>query len=235
MRKYIKIVKHIKEKIAIGEYPVGSKIPRQEEFAEEFNTSRVTVSEAFKLLQYEGIIESIKGKGSYVTSAYFVRQHLSEMLPLSKLFPKSAYSKVVSFDIRPCDNLEKEKLKLKSNEEIYEIIRLRMIGERPKELEYTIMPVSLIPGVTYEVLENSIYEYIQKKLGLKIDKGVRIFRADTVDHYDMKYLNATSEGAIFEIEQVAYLLDGRHFEYSHTRFLHNSIEITSEVNLSNES
>jgi len=234
MRRHFEIVEDIKKRIAAGEFKIGSEIPTQGEWASKFNTSRVTVSAAFKLLREQGVIETRRGEGSFVISDHFVRRQLEERFPLSKMFPEMAHSKVVSFDIRLCDELEQDKLGLNKGDKIYEIIRLRMIGEHPQELEYTIMPVLLIPGITQDILEGSIYEYIHNTLNLKIGRGRRIFRADTVDYYDMKYLHVIPKAAIFEIEQVAYLTDGRCFEYSHTRFSHHNIEVISEVRLGDD-
>ena len=71
------------------------------------------------------------------------------------------------------------------------------------------MPIDVIPGVKREVLENSIYEHISKDLGLKIKSAHRTVRATLPT----------------EKEQVAFLDDGRIFEYSKSRHRGDRFEL----------
>ncbi|MFC1402502.1 MULTISPECIES: GntR family transcriptional regulator [Streptacidiphilus] len=47
----------------------GAPLPSQEELAEQFNVSRDTVQKALKLLSEEGLIDSIRGSGTFVAGA----------------------------------------------------------------------------------------------------------------------------------------------------------------------
>ena len=47
----------------------GAPLPSQEELAEQFGVSRDTVQKALKLLQEEGLVDSIRGSGTFVAGA----------------------------------------------------------------------------------------------------------------------------------------------------------------------
>lgn len=47
----------------------GASLPSQEELAEQFSVSRDTVQKALKLLQEEGLINSIRGSGTFVAGS----------------------------------------------------------------------------------------------------------------------------------------------------------------------
>jgi DNA-binding transcriptional regulator YhcF (GntR family) len=47
----------------------GASLPSQEELAEQFSVSRDTVQKALKLLQEEGLVDSIRGSGTFVAGA----------------------------------------------------------------------------------------------------------------------------------------------------------------------
>ena len=64
--KYYQICDSIKEKIARGEFSVGSKIPTCRELMEYFNTTVVTISSAMRQLENDGYISKVQGKGMYV-------------------------------------------------------------------------------------------------------------------------------------------------------------------------
>lgn len=57
----------ILNKIVNGEYAVLSQIPSENEFAEQFGVSRITVRQALNQLQLEGYIFKVPGKGTFVS------------------------------------------------------------------------------------------------------------------------------------------------------------------------
>ena len=78
------IVSKIKEKIFSGELKPGDKLPSERELVNNFNTSRITITEAIRMLETVGLVEvkSGKGGGSFVkeiNSAYYA-DFLSDML-----------------------------------------------------------------------------------------------------------------------------------------------------------
>jgi GntR family transcriptional regulator, regulator for abcA and norABC len=65
---YLQIVHLIREKIARGEWPVGSKLPTQREMTKQFNVNRSTVITAIEILKSEGLIEGKTGSGIYIVN-----------------------------------------------------------------------------------------------------------------------------------------------------------------------
>lgn len=63
---YEQVVVQIKEMIAQGIYRKGDMLPSEKELIEKTGVSRITVREALKTLAEVGIIETRKGKGSFV-------------------------------------------------------------------------------------------------------------------------------------------------------------------------
>lgn len=63
---YEKIVWQIKNLIAKGVYKKGTMLPSEKEIMEMTGVSRITVREALSILAQVGIIETRKGKGSFV-------------------------------------------------------------------------------------------------------------------------------------------------------------------------
>ena len=62
------IVDQLIEKIKIGEYAEGMRIPNEMELAEEFSVSRGTIREAIKQLVSRNVLEIHRGNGTYVRS-----------------------------------------------------------------------------------------------------------------------------------------------------------------------
>lgn len=64
--KYKQIKEDIVDDILSGIYEPGDKIPKQNEYAEFYNVSRLTVRRAIDDLVRKGILRTEKGKGTYV-------------------------------------------------------------------------------------------------------------------------------------------------------------------------
>jgi GntR family transcriptional regulator of abcA and norABC len=64
--KYKQIIDYIKDHIATGEWPIGSKLPSQRELAKMFTVNRSTVITALEELIADGLIEGKMGKGTIV-------------------------------------------------------------------------------------------------------------------------------------------------------------------------
>ena len=64
---YEQIVMQIKKKIIEGQREVGTVLPAMRTFAKTLNVSVITVQKAYEILQEEGFITSVVGKGTFVT------------------------------------------------------------------------------------------------------------------------------------------------------------------------
>lgn len=65
------VMKHIKEKIVIGKWPLGSKIPSENELCQELGYSRTSIRSAIQKYNVLGVLETKKGSGTFVRSVDF--------------------------------------------------------------------------------------------------------------------------------------------------------------------
>lgn len=221
MSRYKEIANDIEKDILSKKYT--TRLPEQFDLARKYNTSRVTIVHALKLLSAKKLIRTVKGHGTYIISKSIpdiflnsgvnehdgFTHHVNNSLNLS--------SHVIAFNIRKPSTEECSALNLHQDDEVYDIIRQRIFNDKPAKLEYTVMPVKRIPGITLEILHKSVYSYIQNDLGLKIGKDDRIITAEKSDAYDQKYLGCQIDDPVLCVQQKAYLSDGTPFEISESR------------------
>jgi len=65
---YRRVTDGILQRLAQGEFPIGSRLPTERELAETYTISRTTVREAMVALEMMGVVEMRKGSGIYVAS-----------------------------------------------------------------------------------------------------------------------------------------------------------------------
>ncbi|MGZ9585558.1 GntR family transcriptional regulator [Paenibacillus marinisediminis] len=66
---YAQIVRQIRNAIFSGELPAGSPLPSIRLLAKELQISVITTKRAYEELEREGLLDSVVGKGSFVSGA----------------------------------------------------------------------------------------------------------------------------------------------------------------------
>lgn len=222
--KYMEIYTDIRDKINNNEYTINEKLPDGDTLAEYYQCSKLTVKKALDILVKEGMVVRRRGSGSYVkgvsTNGGAIALGPSE--GLSNIVGKeNISSKIILFSIEK-PSLEIAKRLEIDDEYIYRIIRTRHINNKPYSLEHTYMPLSIITGLEPKHLEGSIYNYIREELKLKMHSTHVWIRGDKANNEDCSLLKIPDNSFMMEIEKLAQLEDGRVFEYSITRHLHES-------------
>lgn len=170
---YRQIADAIREKISSGEYKIGEALPTEAQLREEFSVSRVTVRQALKLLIENGELESIQGSGTYVKENkvnYDIYQQSSFAEKWAHLNAVT-HSDVLAFEIQSASLIMAEQLEINEGDRIYYIKRVRFLDDAPITVEETWMPLALFPDLTYQVMQASKYDYIEKQKGMIIDRS----------------------------------------------------------------
>lgn len=226
MAKYKEVAEAIRMRIKSHTYPVDERLPDQHSLAKEFKTSRVTIKKALDLLTAAGLVYSIQGSGTYVKKNALSHAQSSIQignnvgLTTAVKDELSLESKVIDFSVRFPDETEQENLMIEKETPVYHYERLRILDGKPYSLEYTVVPVEIIPGITEEILQDSVYKYIREELGIVFGDNRQTVRAARPTQLDKEYLKCEETDPVLEVEKVMFLESGTPFEYSlvHHRF-----------------
>ena len=232
MLKYEKIAFDIKEDILSEKYKPNEQLPFEKELCEKYNVSKMTVKKALDLLVNDGLIIKRRGSGTFVKDITEKEiQRIIEKKQFSGLTTTSighkVTSKVLEFKIINATKEIADILKIEEDEFIYFVHRVRYVDDKAVVIEKTYIPLNLIPGMKLADVKKSIYGYIKDKLGLNIQSAHSTVRAKKSDELDRKYLNLEKDEPILEVERVAYLDNGKVFEYSFSRHRYDKFEFKS--------
>ena len=73
---YVQLMDSIKKKIQDGQLQVGDRLVSEREMSEQYGINRMTVRNALKKLQEEGVIKTKSGSGNYVAKVPYVEEKL---------------------------------------------------------------------------------------------------------------------------------------------------------------
>ncbi|MEG5754571.1 MULTISPECIES: GntR family transcriptional regulator [Enterobacter cloacae complex] len=217
---YRQIADALREKISVGELKPGDALPTESSLQEVFNVSRVTVRQALKLLTEEQIVESIQGSGTYVKE----ERVNYDIYQLTGFYEKLAdrnvdtHSEVSIFEVLKADAKLAEKLNLSHDDKVWHVKRVRFIKQKPVNLEETWMPLALFPDLTWEVMENSKYHYVEQIKKLAIDRSEQELVPIMPSEEAIAALSLDPAKPILEKVSRGFLKDGRVFEYSRNVF-----------------
>ncbi|ENE9309351.1 GntR family transcriptional regulator [Enterobacter hormaechei] len=217
---YRQIADALRQHIQEGELKPGDALPTESTLQEAYGVSRVTVRQALKLLTEQNIIESIQGSGSYVKE----ERVNYDIYQLTSFYEKLAdrnvetHSDVQIFEVVKADAPLVQTLLLATGEKVWHVKRVRFIKQKPVTLEETWMPLALFPDLTWEVMENSKYHYIEQIKKMVIDRSEQEIVPVMPDEDVIAALGIDPAKPILEKISRGFLKDGRVFEYSRNSF-----------------
>ncbi|MCM3691711.1 GntR family transcriptional regulator [Neobacillus niacini] len=217
---YHQLEEYIKHQIENGALVEESVIPSEREYAEMFQISRMTVRQAINNLVSEGYLKRHKGRGTFVTKKK-VEQELQGMTSFTEdmlsrgMNPSSI---LLSFQITIADKKTALALRIKEEDSVYIIKRIRLADGAPMALETAYIPVKIVPGLTEENSNLSLYQYIEENLALSISEATQEIEASTADHLDAETLEINIGDPILLIERISYLQEGIPFELVKSTF-----------------
>jgi GntR family transcriptional regulator len=71
---YVNVYDELLLQISKGEYPVDSRLPSETDLAKKLGVSRATLRQALALLQDDGLIINVHGKGNFVIDSSYKQQ-----------------------------------------------------------------------------------------------------------------------------------------------------------------
>ncbi|ELP5693220.1 MULTISPECIES: GntR family transcriptional regulator [Enterobacter] len=225
---YRQIADALREKITASELKPGDALPTESSLQETFSVSRVTVRQALKLLTEEQIIESIQGSGSYVRE----ERVNYDIYQLTGFYEKLAdrnvdtHSDVKTFEVIKADVKLAETLNIRPDDKVWHVKRVRFIKQKPVNLEETWMPLAMFADLTWEVMENSKYHYIEQIKKMVIDRSEQELVPIMPSQEAIDALALDPAKPILEKVSRGFLKDGRVFEYSRNVFNSDDYKFT---------
>ncbi|HWJ79164.1 MAG TPA: trehalose operon repressor [Niallia sp.] len=220
LNKYYMIFEDLEEAIRIGNYPANTILPSENELAEKYSTSRETIRKALNILSQKGYIQKLRGKGSLVLDLKKLQFPISGLVSFKELAEKMGQTSVTiieSFEKgEPSPTLQKE-MHLTSKDTVWKVVRVREINEERIILDKDFIAEEYVPGLTEEICKNSIFDYIENELNLKISFAKKEFTVEEPTEEDYNLLDLEGFHAIVVVKNYIYFENATLFQYTESR------------------
>ncbi|MBU3128357.1 trehalose operon repressor [Clostridium tagluense] len=217
---YTDIYDNIKKNIVKGIYTPGEKLPSENDFCKEFGASRGTVRKALEMLAEEGLVNSLHGKGVFVLENDFINFSFGGLVSFKEASESSKQkfsTTVPKFEEVIIDEAISKKSNLAIGKEAYKLYRVRSLEDEKIIFDINYFLKDIVQGLTVEIGEKSIYEYIEESLNVKIGFASKVIQVETATSRDKLNLDMKSYNFVVVVKNYVYLSDGTQFEYTESR------------------
>ena len=187
----------------------GDRLPSTVELAELAQVSVISVRRALDELTRSGKIVRHQGVGTFVAPRKLVSEP-SRPGSLLETMSGSAggvelTTKLVSMLVGVPSEKHAAALGIDPGQPVWEICRVRSVGEVPKVLEKAVLPLSLVPSLDEAHLAagGSLYAHLAQRYGLTDDFVEQTFEVDHPSSWEREHLTLTARDNIVRIRGVS--------------------------------
>ena len=221
--KYEDIYRNLKQN-QINRFASQELLPSENSLIQIYDCSRNTVRRALSRLVADGYVQTIQGKG--VRNIYQPAEKAAFTIGEIESFRESALrngqkaeTKVVLFLEMTADEKISRRSGFPTGSELYYLQRVHYLDGRPLILNHNYFLKEAVPGLTKEIAESSIYNYLENQLHMTIVNSRRIMTVEKITEIDEKYLelNAEDYNCMAVVTSYTYNSQGVMFEFTQSR------------------
>lgn len=216
MLKYEQTATEIEAYIEQNALQQGDKLPVLDQLIRQFEVSKTTMTKALELLERKGIIFQVRGSGIFVRKSnrkgYF--NLFSTQGFKQNLIDYDITSRLLELEVIACPEDLAHNLAITPGTDIYFVKRIRYIDGRLLCLEESYYVKALVPYLNREIVEQSIFEYLETALGLNIGFSDMYMHVGKLPETIAEHLELEAGDPALTVETIFHLTNGRPFDYS---------------------
>jgi GntR family transcriptional regulator len=215
---YYQVKQYISAQIATGALRPGEQLPGEHELCKLHAVSRAVIRQALNELRYEGLIDTQRGKGTFVAKPKVPEGLMSGLAGLADDVARrgqSLESKVLTLREEPATASVAARLQLEPGEPVVELERQRLVDGQPWVLAVTYLPAELVPGLVDRNLggAESLYRIVREEYKLPIVSSTRRVEAAVADEREALLLGIRRGDPVIVLRSLSFTAGMRPLEY----------------------
>lgn len=207
---YYQLIDGILKEIENGKLPEHTKLFTERELCELYNISRATVRQAVSILEKDGHIYRVQGRGTFIAPKK-IEQTLENFYSFGdevKKIGMKPSSKIISLEIIALPGHISKKIGYMEAEKFYKLIRVRLADNEPMVYEETYIPYGRFPNLkSNEIEEQGLYPLFKEVYDAKLDYATESFFVCAVGENVAKYIREVADTPAMRLERITYEKD----------------------------
>lgn len=199
---FAQIETDLRRRIVSNQLAAGSKLPSESELEAQFGVSRITVRQALAALRAGGLIESINGKGSFVTRP----ADAPRLGPLTGFYEhmrangRDARGKTISVRETAASDVVAQALSLAPGTPVSVVTTVRTVDGKPLAYGVVYGPAALVQALIDEDIEtNDMMSLLESRMGYRLKSTHIETSAMRAGKVRGKHLNIGADDVVLHI------------------------------------
>lgn len=231
MSKYKKVYQDIKKKIEDQVWSTGQALPTENELMEIYSYSKDTIRKALSLLEMDGYIQKKQGKSSIVIEHGLMKeQYLAEIKTAGELNKRSKHqiqTELTSLYIVQGQDDLMSTFEVDDKVDFYRVSRVRLIDGEHLKYEISYFDRRVVPYLSKEIAESSIYRYLEEELKLTISHSRREISFRFANEEEKQLMDLADYEMVVVVTSVTYLSNGQAFQYGTISYRPDKVSFVS--------
>lgn len=211
---YLQLRDALAERIASGEWKPGIAIPNESDLARDFGVSAGTMRKALDMMEAERLLTRRQGRGT------FVNDQSSDELAARFSNLRAADGSRLQGEVKAAEvcegranQMEADRLKLRTDDPVYRIQRVRYHKGQPYLVENASLPANLFAGLSEKRSVSERIIVLAQEYGLLLGKAAERVSLGQASQTVAQALNIAPGLPVMVLDRVVMALDGRPIEW----------------------
>ena len=198
---------------------------------EIYSYSKDTIRKALSLLEMDGYIQKKQGKSSIVIEHGLMKeQYLAEIKTAGELNKRSKHqiqTELTSLYIVQGQDDLMSTFEVDDKVDFYRVSRVRLIDGERLEYEISYFDRRVVPYLSKEIAESSIYRYLEEELKLTISHSRREISFRFANEEEKQLMDLADYEMVVVVTSVTYLSNGQAFQYGTISYRPDKVSFVS--------
>ncbi len=205
---YFQVAENIRDKIIQNIYQIGRHIPTETQLQNEYSVSRETIRKAISNLVAEGLIEKVRGKGTFVVEPKIVHRvgsiyGCTEEILVRGMVPATKLLEITK--LSPPESMRVE-MRLSESEKIIKLKRLKYADNKPVALLTSYIPSEFVPGICEDnFVDGSLYKTFEQVYHHVLSKAEEVIEAGSASEQQAQILGVQTNSSVLVVNRLTYL------------------------------
>ena len=215
---YAQIKEALRKNILNGEMQPHRQLPSESELMEEYAVSRITVRQALRDLQTEGLIYKRHGKGSFVAQPKAVHplDRLQGFAEAMRGAGSEITNQILSIKDVAASATVAERLNLRAGDPVVEVRRLRYLDRAPTSYDITYVPREIGRMLAKaDLATRDIFLILENDLGVPLGNAELGIEATSANEEAAKLFGIRRGAPLLRLERLTFSRDRKPIDFEY--------------------
>jgi GntR family transcriptional regulator len=220
---YYQVYRSLLRGISSGQFSTSDQLPPEDELAKAFGVSKITIRNGLKMLQDEGIVQRMPGRGTFVhrRDLKYIRE-TSSLLGFDEEIRKAGHqphSRELEKRLISPSKALRRRLAVPSGADVLLLKRLRSVDSLPMGVQTAYLPIQRFRGLDrFDFSTHSLYRVLAQEYRVVLSTAKQSYRIAHPDATVAALLEIKTTDPGFFAERLTFDAEGQPVEFVETFF-----------------